>query len=215
MTRHTKRVQRRQKRRPKPRATLTRWKDFTFTLNGEPLPDGAVMLSLTSGAARAVATPIDLTRSYTSTGEATIERSAFEGLLRALKPPPFWTTEMLELAKSRDHADHLVVADWLEERLCRRAADVWRSPELGPWKTGIIAMAETAPEVAPRGVVLDLLGTQLSMLAKAQREALSAAEAARMYGAGLADFLSPELPPLPAGADDRPILATDTDPSLG
>lgn len=108
MTRHTKRVQRRQKRRPKPRAKITRWKDVTFTLDGVPMPVGAVSV-LRSPRAKAPREPIDLAKSYTC--EATFTIAAPDpGDLRELA----WAAVVTPSAAAP--AAFLVLVDALLER---------------------------------------------------------------------------------------------------
>jgi hypothetical protein len=49
----------------------------------------------------------------------------------------FWTPEVTELASRRDRAADAVVADWLEENGCIRAAEVFRNVEHHFWRMAL------------------------------------------------------------------------------
>lgn len=106
---------------------------------------------------------------------------------------PFWTPEAFELAQRCDRESDLVVADWLEERECLVAAEVFRREGYHFWRKMVLMLAETAPEMRPSGPALTMLDLAVQQSA-AQQKAIADA---MPYGVDLEALGLKAPPPLP------------------
>jgi hypothetical protein len=118
--------------------------------------------------------------------------------------PRFWPEEIIELAKRRDRDADLIVADWLEEQQCRRAAACFRSSAHRLWRSVITIVAELTPEAAPRGSFLEhlaLLVVQFRTQEEYARTLLGSMSPDDTLGITLAGMFPEPVAALPMGED--------------
>jgi hypothetical protein len=125
---------------------------------------------------------------------------------RCVMPGPlFWPAEILELAQRCDRDSELVVADWLEENGCRRAAECFRLPSYTVWRSAIVHAAKAAPETPPRGDFLEylaLLVRQVHQQDELARSMIAGMSPGGDLSTGLEKLFGPTIPKeLPPGED--------------